>query len=103
MAYFTDKNRFLVFEINIRDWHRGQHGTDRSDDFYNVGALETVGEYFGHAVKLVDDIDYLIKYASDWKLGLGDFSEDGESEGFDPWEREFDLTRIDPTEVEWYD
>lgn len=64
-------------EVTIREWDADsvQYGSDWSNDFFEVGALESVdgsdGAYW------VDDVDYCVEQANDMVAGVGDFTEYG--------------------------
>lgn len=70
-TYFTDGKRTVA--IDLKTWDGRGYGPDFSADFYDVGALENVGDRGGTPIYKVDDIDYPIDYAQDMIDGSGDF------------------------------
>lgn len=75
MTVLVDNSKAV--EVTIREWDEVgmQYGPDWSNDFFEVGALESVDglddAYF------VDDVDYCVEEANDMVAGVGDFAEDG--------------------------
>ena len=59
-----------AIEIKLQRWNGAGYDPDISNDFFEAGSLpydEENGTY------IVDDVDYCIDYANDWKNGKGDF------------------------------
>lgn len=103
MTYFTDRKRTVG--IAICDYNNDSYewGPDWSADFFAVGDLESAGYYNGGVdVLVVQDIDYLLEQAEDWKQGRGDYYEDREEhEDFDPDDRLVKVVEIDSEDVIW--
>lgn len=86
MTRFTDGKRTVG--IKMATWNGSGWGPDFSADFFEVGSLaynEELGAY------MVEDVDYLIDYANDWRNGEGDFYGDSLEDGFDPEDRLVDV------------
>lgn len=75
---FTDREKIL--EIEMRTFDGTSHGQDFSGEFFSSPNL-TYNEY--RDAYLVDDVDYLVEQAKDWKAGRGDFFECGAGENDD--------------------
>lgn len=69
MTRFIDNNG-KVAEIEMKVWNGSQYDPDWSMDCFNVGNLEYDEEQEAYKV---EDIEYLIDWALDWKYGTGDF------------------------------
>ena len=92
MTVLIDNSKAV--EITIRGWDEVgmQYGPDWSNDFFEVGALDSVDglddAYF------VDDVDYCVEEANDMMAGVGDFAGDG------PQPNQFvDVTVLDRSEL----
>lgn len=76
MTRLKDKSGKIA-EIEMMTWMGDQYSLDWSQDFFEVGALP----YDEDAdAWLVDDVEYCIDQAEDWRLSRGDFSEDEPNE-----------------------
>lgn len=67
----TDGKRTV--EITIQEWNGEEWEPDWSADFFNAGKLaddET-------GASIVEDVDYCIEQAMDWKYSRGDFADEG--------------------------
>lgn len=74
---FTDGKRKVEIEILARN-HPNENYYDWTADFYNIGGLEYDAAEEQYKV---NDIEYLIEQAKDWKEKRGDFLYDeGEEE-----------------------
>lgn len=71
MIRLTDKTKTI--EINMTIWGGDQHSPDWSADFFNVGGLIYNEELDAY---IVNDVDYCVDQAQDWKKAQGDFYED---------------------------
>lgn len=65
-----------TIEISMQKMDNGSLTPDFSADFFEVGSLPYDEE---RDVYKVDDVDYCIDYANDWKNGTGDAEEDPEN------------------------
>lgn len=65
---FTDRER--IAEITMRTWDGESWGQDFSADILTDGKAAYVEALDAY---LVNDLDYVIDYAKDWKAGTGDF------------------------------
>lgn len=77
MTKLTDGKKTV--EITMKMWKYGQYTPDWSNDFFEVGGLEYDEELDAYKV---NDVDYCIEQAEDWKNGVGDFSDS--EDGIDP-------------------
>lgn len=62
-----------TIDIKLQIWNGTGYGPDISNDFFEAGCLPYNEE---NDTYTVDDVDYCIDYANDWKNGTGDFYED---------------------------
>lgn len=69
---FTDGKRTITLELREHDPQTGQDRPDWSNDFYDTGILEQNED----GAFIVDNLNYLVDQALDWKYGIGDFLED---------------------------
>lgn len=76
----TDGKRTV--EITMQEWDGSQWGLDWSLDFFEAGNLEHNEETDAYTV---EDVEYCIEQAMDWKNNTGDNADDLES--FDPDDR----------------
>ena len=76
MTRFYDGKKLCGITINT--FEDGNYTPDFSADFYDVGSLKYSSRLDAF---IVNDVDYLIEQAIDWKNGTGDFIDDfsGES------------------------
>ena len=74
-----DKSRRKV-EIEICKWELTRYGTDISTDIFDAGMLEFDANEEAY---IVDDCEYLVECANDWKKGIGDYSMEGSHEDFE--------------------
>lgn len=65
---FTDRER--IAEITMRTWDGESWGQDFSADILTDGKAAYVEALDAY---LVNDLDYVIDYAKDWKAGTDDF------------------------------
>lgn len=95
MTRFTDGSK--TAEISMAVWLDGQWQPDWEMDFFDIGMLKRVEDEDGTAlVYVVDDVDYLIDQAEDWRMGRGDYRDDYEGEpGHNPDDRSVNVTIID--------
>lgn len=94
MTRLTDGKRTV--EISMANWDGSQWSPDWSSDFFAVGSLEYNDETEAYCVQ---NVDYCIDYAMDWKNGRGDFADeriDREEMGmeFSPDDRLVDVEEI---------
>ena len=79
MVTLIDNNKAV--EITIREWNEENpgYGLDWSDDFFEVGNLESIDtpELDCSPAYIVADVDYCIEQANDMVAGIGDFAEYG--------------------------
>ena len=64
----TDGRRTV--EIEMRTWDGNNYSPDWSVDFFSVPYDEEKEMY------VVEDVDYCIEQAEDWKNGIGDYVEE---------------------------
>ena len=70
MKLYDDKK---TVEIKMMVWENGNFSPDWSLDFFEAGGLPYNDEKDAYKV---DDVDYCIDQAEDWKNCVGDFSND---------------------------
>lgn len=75
MTRLTDGKKTV--EISLKVWENNGYTPDWSMDFFEVGQLPYDDEKDAY---IVEDVDYCIEYAIDWKNRRGDFSEDTDEE-----------------------
>ena len=75
MTKLTDGKRTVGITMNI--WTGTQYTEDWSSDFFQVGGLKYNEELEAY---IVDDVEYCIDQAMDWKDSKGDFCEDEPNE-----------------------
>lgn len=75
MTKFTDGK--VTKQITMKVWLDGQWSPSFEADFFDVGGLPYDEETDTYTV---DDVDYLIDQANDWKEGTGDYVDDFEGE-----------------------
>lgn len=75
MARLKDRKTGEIVEIEMKTWQedQNQYTEDWSNDFFEVGCLEHDEE--DDTLYLVDDVEYCIEQANDWKMSKGDFNE----------------------------
>ena len=61
-----------VAEIEMKVWEGNGYSPDWSGDFFETGRLVYLED--GADAYEVEDIEYLIEIALDWKYGVGDFA-----------------------------
>lgn len=61
-----------TIEIKLQRWNGTGYDPDMSNEFFEAGSLPYDEE---HDTYIVDDVDYCIDYANDWKDGKGDFDD----------------------------
>lgn len=74
MTRLKDRTTGEIVEIEMMTWQedQSQYTIDWSNDFFEVGSLERDEEAEAY---LVDDVEYCIEQANDWKMSRGDYSE----------------------------
>lgn len=77
-----------MVEITMRTWNGREYTPDWSGDFFNVG-LKYDGDLDAYEV---EDIDYCIEQAEDWRNKEGDFYGDEDPEGI---ERDIEVYDVD--------
>ena len=82
-----------VADITMNTWTGNGYTPDFSADFFEVGGLHYIEELDAHEV---EDVDYCIEQANDWKDGTGDYYTD---ENTDDRNVDVDTSRI---EGKWY-
>jgi len=83
MTRFTDGRRTV--EITMDVWQDGQYSPSFEKDFFDTGCLPYDME---NDTYIVNDVDYLIDQAEDWRLGIGDYRDDMEgAPGHNPDDR----------------
>lgn len=75
MARLYDGNKTV--DIQLISWNGHEWTSDWSEDFFAVGELEYNEELESYKV---EDVDYCIEQANDWKLNRGDYEEDNYEE-----------------------
>lgn len=70
MVKLMDNKRIIA--ISMQEWDGSRYRPDWSNDFFDVGLL-SYDE--GHDAYIVDNVDYCIDMALDWKHARGDFQE----------------------------
>lgn len=70
MSNYTDGKKTV--KIEMRDWEDGGFLPDWEADFFNNGCLEYDEETDTYKV---DDVDYLVEQALDYKYSVGDFAD----------------------------
>ena len=78
-----------IVEITMQTWTGTEYTPDWSNDFFNVGVLKYDKDLEAYEV---EDIDYCIDQAEDWKNKEGDFYGEEDVEGV---ERSVDVDEID--------
>lgn len=78
-----------LVEIRMRTWDGNQYTPDWSNDFFEVGSLKF--NIYMDAYD-VDDVDYCIDQANDWKNKEGDFYGEEDVEGI---ERDVDVEELE--------
>ena len=73
MIKLYDEKRTV--EITMREWDNryDEARLDWSNDFFEVGGLEYDEERDAYRV---DDVDYCVESANDWRDAVGDFCDD---------------------------
>ena len=89
MIKLTDGKKTV--KITMAVWNGSGWSPDWSQDFFECGALHYDMETDAYTV---DDVDYCIDCANDWKNGEGDFWEEAEQDGFDPDDRLVDVEEV---------
>lgn len=83
MTRFTDGR--ITKEITLKVWENGQWSPSFEKDFFDVGGLPYDMETDTYTV---EDVEYLVEQAEDWKNGVGDYQDDYEGEpGHTPEDR----------------
>ena len=78
MTRFTDRSgRNVAIAMKVWNPDECQYGLDWERDFFEVGGLLFIEDEDAY---LVDDVEYLIEQALDWKYGRGDQVDDYEGE-----------------------
>lgn len=77
MTRFIDKTGRII-EIRMCRWNGSGYDPDWEQDFFAVGDLQYDDEKEAY---IVDDVDYLVDYANDWKNNTGDFAIDDSDKG----------------------
>ena len=67
------KDNTRTVEITMQEWDGGRYRPDWAADFVEGGCLPYDEE---HDAYIVEDVDYCIDMALDWKHARGDFQED---------------------------
>lgn len=75
MTRFTDGKKTIEIELMVWSDESGGYSPDFSADFFEVGQLDRDTEKDAY---VVEDVDYCIEQANDWKNSEGDFSEEDE-------------------------
>ena len=78
-----------IVEITMQTWTGTEYTPDWSRDFFEVGTLKYDAELDAYEV---EDIDYCIDQAMDWKNKDGDFYGEEDVEGY---ERSVDVDEVD--------
>lgn len=78
-----------IVEITMQTWTGTEYTPDWSNDFFGVGALKYDKDLEAYEV---EDIDYCIEQAEDWKNKEGDFYGEEDVDGV---ERSVDVDEID--------
>lgn len=83
MTKFTDGT--ITKCITMKVWMDGQWSPSFEADFFEVRGLPYDEESDTYKV---DDVEYLIEQANDWKHGIGDYQDDAEGQpGHTPEDR----------------
>ena len=69
------KDNTRTIEISMREYRFDQLRPDWASDFYDVGLLPMDENSEAY---IVEDVDYCIDMALDWKYARGDFQEDND-------------------------
>lgn len=67
MTRFTDGTKTI--ELEMRVWNGFDYDPAFEDEFFDVGGLEYDANEDAY---IVEDVEYLIEQAMDWKYGRGD-------------------------------
>ena len=78
-----------IVEITMQTWTGTEYTPDWSNDFFNVGVLKYDKDLEAYEV---EDIDYCIDQAMDWKNKEGDFYGEEDVDGV---ERSVDVDEVD--------
>lgn len=91
MTKLTDGKRTVG--ITLREWRDEQWTPDWSGDFFQAGGLKIADGT--DDVYVVEDVDYCIDQACDWKNSRGDYyDEQFDDPNFDADNRDVDVTEI---------
>lgn len=71
MTRFTDGTKTI--ELEMRVWNGFDYDPAFEDEFFDVGGLEYDANEDAY---IVEDVEYLIEQAMDWKNGYGDQAEE---------------------------
>lgn len=88
MERFTDGKKTV--EITMAVWLGPNRwwSPDMTADILEVASFPFDEEL---GARIVDDVDYIVEYAEDWKNGEGDFYEERLDPDFDPEKRMVDI------------
>lgn len=75
MERFTDGKKTIEISLMVWSDESSSYSPDFSADFFEVGQLGYNVENDAYAV---NDVDYCVEQANDWKNSEGDFSEEDE-------------------------
>lgn len=78
-----------IVEVTMNTWDGEKYTPDWSNDFFMVGSLRYDVDLEAYEV---DDIDYCIEQAEDWKNKVGDYYGEEDVEGV---ERNVDVDEVD--------
>lgn len=93
MERFIDKNgKIAEIEIKVWDENRNQYGMAFESDLFEVGSLERDEEKGAY---IVENVDYLVDYADDWKNMTGDFAEEKYDMDYDEIARTIENRTVD--------
>ena len=71
MTRLTDGKKTV--EITMRIWEGNGYTPDWSNDFFDIGDLPRDEE---KEASIVEDVDYCVGQAQDWKNSAGDYMDD---------------------------
>lgn len=86
MTRLTDGKKTV--EITMRNWDGNGWTPDWSRDFFATGSLHYDADSDAYTVQ---DVDYCVDQAMDWRNGVGDYYDDG---GADVEDRRVDVDYI---------
>ncbi len=92
----TDGNKTVKLTMHEWDEVDSRYLPAFEHDFFDVGCLDTVEMENGALAYKVNDVEYCIEQAMDWKYGQQDFCEEKNGIHFNPDNRCVDIDDLTP-------